>query len=201
MPKGAAGHGRGRPTPGRRPSVTVPVPWAVAECSREWPGWAGLRGQDRSQGTLRDRRGPVERRGRECLDGRVSAGGLIPHMVGEVPERGPQLELGGGRRGGGGRQRARPSGRGGSGDPCSPLSSWPFLGLSPARPLPAPDSGSGPGCSRPAHPRHQDPRPPHPCSCADCSSHFPRLGWDTRFFQKHFLCKIILRNMFLETDS
>lgn len=70
----------------------------------------------------------------------------------------------------------------------------------PSAPIPAPDGGSGPraGWLTPAS-RVTRPRPPRPYS--DCSSHFPRLGRDTRCFQKHFLCKIILRNVFLEMDS
>lgn len=40
-----------------------------------------------------------------------------------------------------------------------------------------------------------------PALSPHCCCHFPGVGTDMGFFQKHFLCKIIPRNMFLETDS
>ena len=89
-----------------------------------------------------------------------------------------------------GRGQATPAG--GEEEEPSLLTSLHSLGLCSPQALPAPGqkrAGGQPARTTPPHPRSY------------CGPHIPRLGRDTRFFQKHFLCKIILRNMFLETGS
>lgn len=188
---------------GQRPRGGADRPKAGAHLSRgpqqdaleEGQGGWDSGAQDRGQATLRGQ----ERARGNGAERRAWSADLPIEMVGEAPERGPSLSL---ATGGLGEAEGKAEW---AGRKWRPLHSPCLLSLPWPLPSPAPphgDTGSGPGCSMPAHPGHrQATRAPPPRPLSDCCSHFPRLGRDTRFFQKHFLCKIILRNMFLEMNS
>lgn len=149
--------------------------------------------QDRGQATLRGQ----ERARGNGAERRAWSADLPIEMVGEAPE-GPQLELSH-RRPGGGRGQGRV---GGEEVETLALPLPPFTSLASPLSRPSPRRHRlGAWVQHASSPRPPATRAPPPRPLSDCCSHFPRLGRDTRFFQKHFLCKIILRNMFLEMNS